>query len=219
MIGQNKIFKKYQKIRKNGMELNRKYLECCSDQDIRIAGRILGLLKGKKIVLSSKADMDRYYDFMVNDYKNFEGKNLIQIYKEKHIDISKEDVSIMDASLSSRSSLYEIVSSNAKYKTLELKDLLNSEAKNIDIIDVGFSSNPLINNFVIYTRVITFPDFNMTSGAPLLFDGDYRDTIIDKYNKKAMKIVVGDETTKRAAAFFQLYQKYGYKSVGHLDLT
>ncbi|MCH9691527.1 MAG: hypothetical protein K0U59_05630 [Gammaproteobacteria bacterium] len=215
MINQNEILDGYQKIRRIGTDLNSKYLKFFNAQDMRIAGRALGILKGKKMIFSSEEDMIRYYDFLINDYKDINGKNIIQTYKDKAKDISKEEISIMDASINSSASLYEIVGSDSQRKEIKLKNLLNDKAKNINLLDIKLSSNSLIEELIVYTRVITFPEFNITSGAALLFDNSHRDKILNKYTQKMEKIIIGDKRTQQAAAFFQLYQKYGCQNIAY----
>ncbi|OED39019.1 hypothetical protein AB833_17435 [Chromatiales bacterium (ex Bugula neritina AB1)] len=215
MFMTNNTLKQYKKIRKLGMSLNEKYLQCLDPQDIKISGRVLGILKGEKLLFSSEEDLDRIYNFVVYDYKNIKGKNLVQIYKDKNKNLTEEELLIINSSLSSSSSLYKVVSLNTQNCTLELKDLINNENKNIHMLDIQLSSNPSVQNLILYTRIIPFPGFNASSGASLLFDASCKDSILEKYKKKMKKIVVGDEQTKLAAAFFQLYQKYGFKNVRH----
>ena len=106
------------------MELNGKFLECLNPHDMRIAMRALGVLKGDKIVLSSEADMDRCYDFVVHDFRNSTGSNLIDLYVEKKSDVSGVEKEIIDASLASKSSLFTIVNVDPYTHTLELADLI-----------------------------------------------------------------------------------------------
>ena len=91
------------------MELNGKFLKCLNPHDMRIAMRALGVLKGDKIVLPSEADMDRCYNFVVHDFRNATGSNLIDIYVEKKSDVSGVEKEIIDASLASKGSLFTIV--------------------------------------------------------------------------------------------------------------
>lgn len=196
------------------MELNGKFLECLNPHDMRIAMRALGVLKGDKIVLSSEADMDRCYDFVVHDFRNSTGSNLIDIYVEKKSDVSGVEKEIINASLASKSSLFTIVNVDPYTHTLELADLIGG-AENVKLLDMGFSSNPASNHLLMYSRIISFDDFKMTSGAPLLFHPKYKETLLGKYKQKMKKVVVGDEQTKMSAAFFHLYQRYGVQNMGY----
>ena len=161
------------------------------------------------MIFDSEYDIDRCYDFIIYDYKNASGKSLVETYIKKGKVISDDEKRILEANLSSRSSLYDVVGVNHADNTVELYDLING-GNNIHLLDIGFSSSSTIKNFLIYTRIIKFKEFNMTSGAPLLFDKNHRDLLLKKYNQKMKKVLIGDEQTKLAAAFFHLYQRYGY---------
>lgn len=210
----NSTIEKYRNIRTVGMELNGEFLKCLHPNDMRIAMRALGVLKGDKIVLSSDADMDRCYDFVVHNFRNSAGSNLIDIYAEKNSDLSGVEKEIIEASLASKSSLFKIVDIDPHAQTLELADLIGT-GDNINVLDIGFSSNSASKYLLMYSRIISFDDFKMTSGAPLLFHPEYKETLLDKYKQKMKKVVVGDEQTKMSAAFFQLYQRYGIQSMGY----
>ena len=80
---------------------------------------------------------------------------------------------------------------------------------------MGFSSNPASKYLLMYSRIISFDDFRMTSSAPLLFHPKYEETLLGKYEQKMKKVVVGDEQTKMSAAFFHLYQRYGVQNMGY----
>ncbi|MCL1123398.1 hypothetical protein [Shewanella surugensis] len=212
------IFKQYEKYRQVGMELNNKFLEELDSNDMKIALRALGVLKNNKVSLSADDDMDRCYDFMVHDYKNKHGQNLVSAYWDKNRDVSQEDSLIIKSCLSSTSSLYEVISVNCTEKTIELHDLMHPDRDNIHIVDFGLSSSQMIKNFILYSRIIEFNDFNMTSGSALVFDQCHKDILLAKYKKKMNTVMIGDNQTKLAAAFFKLYQQYGYTQMGYKEV-
>ena len=203
---------KYDELRAIGKNLNSKLFKELNGSEIKIAARALGVLKNNALLLDSDEDMDRYTDFAINDYYDVNGNNTIKRYLKKHNDINGLEKSILNSLLLSKASLYQIVKSDRESATIQLRDLLN-QSEDINIIDRGFSSSPMIVNFLVYTRVLSFDEINMTSGAPMIYGMDSKESLLSKYKKKMDKVNIGNEQTKLSVAFYQLHEKYGYHQV------
>ncbi|MBT6726229.1 MAG: hypothetical protein HOA75_05640 [Deltaproteobacteria bacterium] len=64
---------------------------------------------------------------------------------------------------------------------------------------------------LLFTRVLTFEKFNISSGAAFEFDYDIAEVLLKMYAKKRQKFPKLPEDTKRFLCFFKLYQRYGYE--------
>ncbi len=200
--------KKYRNIREVGKELNSKILNEATKDDMKVAFRALGLLKGNRLILNDEEDMNRCYDFLIHDYRNISGENLVQRYLNNN-KVSVEEREIIDASLLSDSSLYKITGVDSQSHQIELLDLLNPDNK-LYVFDFGFSSNPMHEGFLVYSRIIHFEELNMTAGAALVFEAEHELTLLQKYPKMIKKEAIGNENCKRSAVFFKLFKKVGF---------
>lgn len=64
---------------------------------------------------------------------------------------------------------------------------------------------------LLFTRVLMFEKFNISSGATFTFDFDIAEILLKMYAKKLQKFPKLPEDTKRFLCFFKLYQRYGYE--------
>ena len=198
----------YRKVREITMELNSKIIETATKDDFKITLRTLGLLKGDKFIIDDEENIDRCYDFLIHDYHNIDGESLTQKFY-KNNSVTDEESMILEAVIGSDCSLYRVIKADPESYQIELLDLLNQGQK-LFVFDLGFSSNPMIEGFIVYSRIVRFEEFNTTSGAALLFEGENEDVILQKYPKMLKKERVGDEKSKRSAVFFKLFQKLGF---------
>ncbi|MBB1489589.1 hypothetical protein [Oceanospirillum sediminis] len=204
--------KSYKALRAVGQPLNDRILESLTKTDTRIAARAMGVLKGNKVVLPDEDDISRAYDFFIHDYRDPNGETLVERFDRSHPELTDQERVTLDCFLSSSSSLFRIAEVNPVSHTLELEDLLNPGHR-VTWMDLGISQFRSLVGTLVYTRILTFPDVNISSGAPLLFNPDVEDTLLDVYPKKMAKMTVGDEQMKRAATFFKLYKLYGIKEM------
>jgi hypothetical protein len=196
------LIEKYKTYRKIGMELNSKIIKSCLNRDVIMeSARLLGITCGDILVLDDEEKIDVLMDFALNEY-TVNNKNLVESYQEKigwQNEIEKE---IMDALLSSYTSLFEVVSVSEAEKTLLLDDILNKKS-NIKLTDINFSETA-ISGTILFTRLISFKDFNMTSGVSFVFPGDLKAHLIREYKQLNTKIKSDSESIKRFISFFIL---------------
>lgn len=211
----NNTLKVYDGLRSSGKELNSRLFGLINRTELKIAARAIGMLKKDTLMLETEADMDMLADFVINDYFDVNGYNLVRKFSEKCEDLNDMEKSILNALLCSNSSLFEVVKSESTSSTLWLRDLLNSGME-LELIDRGLSYSLNSSQHLIYTRVVSMEGISMTSGAPKVFSKDLKELLLAKYKKKMSKVRIGNEQTKLAAAFHQLYKLYG---VYHLELS
>lgn len=204
-----KIEKEYKKYRKIGMNLIHKIIDKCLDRiTLKKSAKLLGISKGDEFFFDSEDETSVLMDFALNDYR-YVNENIIEKYQEKFGGTNQIEKNILNALTNSYTSLFKIVSIKPYEITLELKDLLNDKEDNIILTDIAFSSTLPNNNFLLFTRIISFKNFNMTGGVSFIFPADKTNSLIEQYNKKNSSNKSGNEAVKRFIIFYELNKKYG----------
>ncbi len=156
------IIEKYKEYRKISKELNNKIMDKCLDPDVfKKSARLLGAARGDTLILDNEDELNILMDFALREYK-INKQSTVEIYREKvgwENEIEKE---ILDAFISSYTSLFKITSISKAEKSLILEDILNKK-DNIKIIDRALSKSA-IPGLLVFIRVIPFKDFNFGSG-------------------------------------------------------
>lgn len=188
--------------------INKKVIKNLSQNAFTNAARILGLVQGEKtLVFESENEMSYLMDFTINEYKE-EGKTAIEQYKSAIGWENEAEKEILEAACSSYTSLFKIESISKENHTLTINDILYFKGK-IELIDIGFSQSAK-PGFLIFTRILPFKNFNMTSGISFIFPPKSQDSIIKKYKKLYKQINMENKETKRFIAFFKLNRTDGY---------
>ncbi|MBS7251603.1 MAG: hypothetical protein KIH08_13595, partial [Candidatus Freyarchaeota archaeon] len=126
-------------------------------------------------------------------------------YREKIGGKSSVENEILEAFLSSYTSLFKIVSTSASESTLVLYDHLNQK-ENIKLIDVNFSKTAT-PGLLIFTRLVPFKDFNMTSGVSFVFPASAENFLLERYRRLSERAKSDINLTMRRFLFFYNWNK------------
>ena len=201
------IIEKYKTYRKIGMELNHKMIDTCLDHDVLMeSARLLGIARGDTLRFDSEDEMNVLMDFALNEYR-VNNKNTIKIYLEKMGWQNEIEKDILDALLSSYTSLFKVTSISKAENTLFLNDILNKK-DNIKLIDIALSKTA-IPGLLLFIRLLPFRDFNMTSGMCFVFSGDLEGYLLRRYKKLRKKVKSDSDSIKRFISFFRLSKTDG----------
>lgn len=206
------ISKKYKKYRKAAIELNKKITEKVFDAvDLDDAVNLLGFdRRGRTIIFDSEFEMDVMSDFMM--FESIKGeKRSIDVYKEKYPAETDFEEEILEALINSRSSLFKIEHIDKKDNTIWLFDILN-EKQNIPLVDIGLSMSAE-TGFLMFTRLIPFEDFCMTSGVSFVFNPNLETYVARRYKKIMKKFKSENDSTRKFVAFFRLSKECGMKVI------
>lgn len=135
----------------------------------------------------------------------FGNKSIAATYREKVGGESEAEKDILAALLSSYTSLFKITSINKS--TLLLEDILNKKG-DIPLMDIALSKTAA-PGMLLFTRLIPFEDFNMTSGAGFVFPAGLEEYLLRRYKKLSKKVESGNESVKRFVAFYKLSKSSG----------
>lgn len=205
--GKMSIIKKCKKYRKIGMKLNYKIMDKCLNRGaLKKSAKLLGIVQGGTFVFDSDDETSVLMDFALNDHK-VNHKNAIEMYREKYGWKNEIEKEILDARIDSYTSLFKVISISKTEHTLLLRDLLNKK-DNMQLTDIGLSRTA-IPELLVFFRLVSFKDFNITSGVAFAFPPNMEDLIVRKYKMKRKKIKSNSESIKRYVSFFKLSKMYG----------
>ncbi len=202
------FIKKYETYRKIGMELNHRIIDSCLDRDVLMkSAKLLGIVGGGDIfIFDSEDETSVLMDFALNEYR-LNNKNTIEVYREKMDWRNEIERDILDALLSSYTSLFKVTSISESENTLLLDDILNKKG-NIKLIDIGFSKSGM-PGLLLFIRLVPFKNFNMTSGIAFVFPGELERYLLRRYKKLSKKVKSDSDSIKRFISFFRLNKTDG----------
>lgn len=212
-LSKYRTINKYKNYREIGKILNHKIIDRFVDKEIILqSGKFLGLIKGDTLITDDESDISALMDFAINEYR-INGKKAVQLFKDKVMLENDIEGEILDALLKSYTSLFKIVDIKQKDNKLILIDILNKNDDPIEIIDIGFSQTAP-NGLLIFIRIVSFVDFNITGGFGFAFNGDLEEYLLREYKHFVKRLKTSSESMKRYVAFFKLYDAEYNRDLG-----
>lgn len=206
----NKILKKYKNYREVGKELNQKIIDRYVGREVfLLSGKYLGLVKKDALMFENESETVALMDFSINECR-INGKTAVELYKEKVKVDNDIETEILDGLINSYTSLFKITNVKRREKKLILADLLNNNNP-VEITDIGFSQTAA-SDFLIFLRIVSFADFNITGGFGFPFDEDLEEVLLKEYKQIAKRVKSSDESIKRYVAFFKLFKRHGIET-------
>jgi len=203
--------RKYKKYREVGKALNHKIIDCFVDRDtIILSGKYLGLVslvKKNTLIFDNESETAALMDFAINEI-NINGNSAVQLYKDKGIFENNIERIILKALLNSYTSLFKLTNIISHKNTLILTDLININCEPIELIDIGLSQTAAAGS-LIFLRIVSFADFNMSGGFGFAFNIDLDEYLLKEYKHIAKRVKSSSESLKKFVAFFKLYRRYG----------
>lgn len=205
-----KLSAEYRHYREIGKNLNGKILSFMDAEKYFID--VVSVLKisfsGSTLFLEHEYEMDFITDYFIFDF-NINGRNPVQIFKENEIiKMSDEENELIESYICSYCSLFKVVSVDKSESVLYLYDLLSDEERIIKIIDFGFSSTAEVG-VLIFIRVISVSNFNMTSGVVFVFRENIEFYLLRQYKKFLKKTEGLTLSAKRFLIFYLLNRSEG----------
>lgn len=197
---------RYRMYREANRRLNVKVMNACLEREAFMsAANLLGIAEGNAVFFDSMDETNVIMDFALNDYR-VEGKNAVQIYREKYGGDELE-LDILDALLSSYTSLFKITSVSRREKLVIFNDVINARS-HIGLMDIALSKTATVG-MLLFFRLLSFSDFNMASGVSFAFPGELESYLLRKYKKLRKKVESDSEAIKRFVSFFWLSKTDG----------
>jgi hypothetical protein len=206
----------YEEYRKEEFKLVNKDILNSMDKDVFAqAAKILDLADEQgNLKFTNENQIGVMMDFAVHEIRVNE-KNAVDEYIEKYGAKNEIEEKILGALMDSYTSLFRVVNISESKHMLFSKDVFN-QTKNIRLIDLNLSKT-VDTNVVIFTRILPFPEINMTSGASLVFSADLENTLMNMY-KNMIHGVSEDIAANKFIIFYSLYKQWGM-DVHYNDIT
>jgi hypothetical protein len=207
-IQETPLVKKYKKYRKIGQDLNNQVREIgLKNEAFEEATHLLGIRKGRTIILADEDDIAPVMDFALNDCR-WQGKNAVERYQEEVGGKTAIERELLAGMLSAYTSLFRIESVRTAARTLTFTDLLAAESDPVTIIDIGLSETAA-PGFLMFFRLVPLADFNMSAGAAFIFPADRERYLLRQHKVIMRKVKSADTAVQRYVAFFKLNQRLG----------
>ncbi len=196
-----KLIEEYKIYRKVCRDLNHKMMRACLDREVVLkSGKLLGIVQGDVMVFDSEDETSVLMDFALHEYKA-EDKNAIEIYINKIGGKDDTEKEILNALLSSYTSLFKAIFISKSDNILFLNDLLNKKS-NLKLIDIAFSRTA-VPGLLLFIRLVPFKDVFMTSGISFIFPPYLEKFLLRKYKKFTKKIDAHNDSLERFIFFFK----------------
>lgn len=201
------LTEKYKTYRSVGRELNNKIAATYAKRRVLLkSAKLLGIVKRGVLVFDSEDEMDVLMDFALNEYR-VNNQNAVELYRRQTGLENEIEEEILDALVSSYTSLFKITSVSKRQHLLVLSDLLNRR-EDIELIDIGFSRTA-IPGLLLFLRVVHCKDFNMSSGIAFVFPGDLEDYLLGRYKRLRGRAKSRQNSIKRFVSFYKLSKTDG----------
>lgn len=202
------ILEKYKQVRRVGMELNNRMLEqYVMREQLEAAGRLLGVLSGNYLHISEEEE-PAFFDFLLHE-PYMDGPTAVEQYRRDHLQMEWIEKQLTEAFLAAYTSLFMVAGFRREESTLILEDLLNGGL--IPLLDIHYSRTAEPGT-LLFTRVVPYRGFNMSSGFSLHFYLE-ADRLIQKYQKQYKKVPSDTDSIRRFVAFFALSRRYGTPAI------
>ena len=197
---------RYSMYREANRKLNHKIMNACLERDAFMsAANLLGIAEGNAVFFDNMDETSVLMDFALNDYEA-DGENAIQTYRQNYGGDELE-LDILDALLSSYTSLFKVTSISSAENLLFLDDIMNRR-QNIGLIDIALGETATLG-MLLFLRLLSFADFNVTSGASFAFPCDLEGYLLKKYKKLSKKVGSDSESIRKFVSFFWLSKTDG----------
>jgi hypothetical protein len=197
----------YEEHREVGRELNSKLMDSYLDHDILMdSARLLGIVgEDDTLVFDTDDEMSILMDFALNDYQQ-QGRTAVEVAWENQDWENEMEKDHLEGLLSSYTSLFKVTAVNSSENVIEMYDVLNNES--VELTDIGFSKTAT-QGLLVFFRLVSYENFNATSGISFAYRGDIEDHLQTVYRGVKKNVESQSEPVKRYVSFYKLYGKYG----------
>lgn len=202
-----KKYKQYQNIGKNLSE--KIFAEFSDNKSIGAVGRLMGIWHGGTLVLESEMESDFIMDFSLFEYF-VKGKNFIQRYQEGRFELNEKESEVLEAQLLSYTSLFKIIETEPANARVTMEDIFN-DRQEIKIMNINLSKTAQ-PGFLLFTRIVPFSDFKMSSGMFCAFPENSERYLLKRYKIMKRKVKSEIESVQRFIAFFKLNRTQGLEA-------
>ena len=201
--------KEYRAYRRAYIELNHKIMERNLKGDqLQRSAELLGIVRRGIMAFQDEEETSVLMDFALHEYRD-QDKNAIALYKEAVGGESAVERAVLRSLISSRTSLYRIISASPAESISTLRDLLN-EGPPVKLMDVGLSQSA-DPEYLLFVRLVPFEDLFITSGISFVFPPGLERSLVEGYEELRRKTGPDRLSQERFIYFFRRSRKDGLK--------
>jgi len=199
----------YRDHRRVAVELTNKILKTSvKPSALGRSAKLLGIGKGRYLIFDSESEMDALMDFVINEYR-VNNQNAVELYLAQQGAENEIEEEILNAFVSSYTSLFKIVSVSRREHLVVLSDLLNKR-DNVQLMDINLSGTA-VPGLLIFLRVLQLKQFAMTSGMSFAFPGELEEYLLARYKRLKGTVRSRHGSARRFVCFHRLSRSDGLK--------
>lgn len=201
----------YTTLRKVHLQLNHKIQKLLTREQVLQTAKVMGILDRNDTIHFENDEGTHILMELSLHEPMYSNRTIRDKYIEEIKSISIEEQQILNAFAASYTSLFRIAAVSKEQNILTLQDLLQPNRPNTTITDLSFSQSA-VAGLLIYTRIIPFPDFAMTSGISFVFRPEIEQYLIQISKKLSKHIQHKEPTVTNFLAFYQLHNSDGIRT-------
>lgn len=201
----------YKQLRNVGKKLSEKIPEDYDlEESLPKMIKILGIGQGKNIILENEEEINFLMDFYLHEFIS-NGQTMLEKYRSDHPDLQEIEIAYLDAAKASYTSLFKVVEVNPKTSTITVIDLLSTSNEPLSIININLSKTAK-KDYVIFSRLLPYKQFNAFSGMFAAFDEGNDRSLLKRYKVMKKRIKSEHESVQRFVACFKLNRILGIET-------
>lgn len=180
------LLRQYRRYRGVQKQLNSQITEeYLSPEIIHELADWFGFLQGKTLTLEMEVEMDIMNDFFLYEFRGSGNRRTVELARIDYVDeINDEQAKVLAAMCQSETLLLQVRETSPSDGKLQTDCLRGSLRGKTMLIDQGFSAS-LAPDMVLFSRIISFPKFSMTSGAVFVFDSVFENHALHVWDHTA----------------------------------
>ncbi|MGH8017418.1 MAG: hypothetical protein ACREIA_03880 [Opitutaceae bacterium] len=175
------------------------------------AAKKLGLpVHDRTIVFDDENDTALLMDYFLLEYRQG-GKSIAESCVFAPGELTAAEAEYHQAVLASRTSLFAVTGTHDHEPMLRLRDLLEPEAAEIWLTDLGFAASirRLSKHPLLFTRVVPVRSLHITGGFSFLFDPGQEPALVDGYRRAMWPVPVPHRSHRRTSFFLDRSRRLG----------
>lgn len=178
--------------------------------DIFKAAKKLGIpVNGRTLIFDDETDQNALMDFCLHELRPNE-RSMVECCDLDAMGLSPDERDLLSAHCAGRTSLFDIVATDAGEAHVQLRDLLSPEQPDILLSDRSMSATrDVAGRVLIFLRVVTCQEIAMTSGCFFSYSPRHRQRLLGGYEKRKKSAPAHRLAEHRFVYFYQRYREFG----------
>jgi hypothetical protein len=204
---------RYLEMRASGRSLISKIWKSAVSKEyapIKAAKKLTLPRSGRTLLFDGETEMNAFADFMIHEFR-VGGRSLIQRCDASQLGLTPLEAEVLVGLQHARTSLFEVGDARSRAHQTLLQDLLKPDREAIWLTDHGLSLSLGANGMpmLIFLRLTTVQDINMTSGVSFVFTPDRKEQLLRGYEQRMKTVEPADRSERRFVFFFQRHLECG----------